>query len=73
MEWEVSSEKQQLVIYRRDRSLHLLIHIKKVRSTESIQVYIMLPSHTLAGGSDLQPCDSPAGAVHWGQLAGIKN
>ena len=34
----------------------------------------MLPSHThTVGGSDLQPSDSIAGAVHWSQLTGIKN
>jgi hypothetical protein len=39
VEWDVSSEKQQLVIYRRDRSLHLLIHTKKVRPTEFTKAY----------------------------------
>ena len=55
VEWDVSSEKQQLVVYRRDRSLHLLIHTKKVNPLatcmhQSVQLSMSL--HT-AGSSDL--------------------
>lgn len=69
VEWDVSSEKKQLVIYRKDLSLHLLIHTSKVCKTatvrlvagyESILTFPPLLTGALchmryAGWSDLQP------------------
>ena len=30
VEWDVSADKHQVVVYRKDCSLHILIHTKKV-------------------------------------------
>lgn len=38
VEWDVSSEKKQLVIYRKDLSLHLLIHTSKVCKTATVRL-----------------------------------
>lgn len=79
VEWDVSSEKQQLVIYRRDRSLHLLIHTKKVNQDSSLATCMHLVSNAIAtplhtaGSFDLQSSDSTAGAVYWSQPTGLQD
>ena len=36
LEWDASAEKQELVIYRKDKTLNLLIHTKKASVMEIV-------------------------------------
>ena len=60
LEWDTSGEKNELVLYRKDHSLKLLLQSKKVRNCQPVSSF--QPCMTCMVGGSMSSCDVRARA-----------